>query len=65
MSYLPAVSGCDRHPTYLACTEEVIVVAQMCDSSPREAKEGFCEFESSLDHGVRPCLEEEKKVYVE
>lgn len=56
----PAVSGCDRHPTYLACTDEALVIAQVCDSSPQEAEEGLCEPESSLD-GVRPCLGEGKK----
>lgn len=59
---LPAVSGCDRHPAYLACTD--LVIAQVCNSSPQEAEEGLCEPESSLD-GVRPCLGEGKKVWNE
>lgn len=55
------MSGCDRHPTDFAGTDEAIVVVAHCDSSPQEAVEGFCEFESGLEHGVRPCLGEEKK----
>lgn len=57
---LPAVSGCDRYPTPLACIDEAFLIAQVCDSSPQEAEEGLCEPESSLDR-VRPCLGKRKK----